>query len=86
MAKLHYFTFSIQYVNYFLVIYHLIRDPYNGGYYYSSYVINEQSMLVEIELEIDSLALVSVSEVWIVKDYTIMADGLCAHTCATWLH
>lgn len=87
MVKLYYFTFSSQYVNYFLVIYHLICDPYIGGYSSSSSVINKEAMLVEIEVEIDSFAPVSVAKVWECKDYTVMGLCIvCAHMCATWLH
>lgn len=68
MIKLHYFTFSSQY------FYYLMGDPYIGGYS-SSYVINEEAMLVETEVEIDSFVPISVSKVLEFKDYTIM--GLC---------
>lgn len=85
MVKLHYFTFSSQYVNYFLVIYHLMGDQYIGGS--SSYVTNEEARLVEIEVEIDSFAPVPVTKVWEFKDYIIMCLCIvCAHMCATWLH
>lgn len=44
---------------------------YNIGYYYS-HVIDEEAVLVVIDLEMDSLAHVSVSKVWEIKIYTIM--------------
>lgn len=69
MAEFHYFTFSSQYINYFLAciiwfISHLIQV--------FTILIGEEAMLVEIELKTGSLAPTSVSKVREVRDYTRM--------------